>query len=67
MVHISCVIMVAAALLCSYCTTEYTAVCGFCRDKLQDHIENKERMDAELARLKSEIDTMKMEFDHKLM
>eukprot|EP00967_Tisochrysis_lutea_P078256 scaffold106497_cov15-Tisochrysis_lutea.AAC.2 len=34
---------------------------------LQDHIDNKEKMDAELASLKAEIEQLKVEFDHKLM
>lgn len=34
---------------------------------LQDHIADKERMDAELASLTAEIQALKTEFDHKLM
>jgi len=34
---------------------------------MQDHIDNKEKMDAELASLKAEIEQLKVEFDHKLI
>lgn len=40
---------------------------GFFGLLLQDHIDSKEKMDAELASLKAEIEALKTDHDHKLM